>query len=375
MPLGAIGEQVRKNVKGLREAQGLSTTDLSKRMEQQGRPISPTGITKVEMGDRRVDVGDLVALALALKVTPNRLLLPTDEDVKDFPIMKGVTAPEESLWAWAQAQRALYIEVDQIREMLDRRDGEEGTAETLVQEMNALLLKEEEDFRHNSLPVKYRLTGDGSAIESVRDLFDALNRSLDKVTETRNAASDMDLAVVLVQRLTMVARQTIVLINARIDAVSSWVSESAQSLFMDASTINALRDVQEQMESVTATLTSGIARIRNAARRVDDLQVIASNVSRAHAFKDALDRSKELNAAIDAAKARGETPDPADEEALSEAMAMTDEFIESMTKIVQSLEALAAPSNSPATSPDSRPARGGGSPGSASPGPRRAKRA
>lgn len=55
--------------------------ELSARLTKLGRPILPSGITKIEQGTRRVDADDLVALAVALKVTPTRLLLgppPTD---------------------------------------------------------------------------------------------------------------------------------------------------------------------------------------------------------------------------------------------------------------------------------------------------------
>ncbi len=60
--------------------------ELSARLTKLGRPILPSGITKLEQGKRRVDVDDLVALAAALRVTPTRLLLgppPTDGTAED----------------------------------------------------------------------------------------------------------------------------------------------------------------------------------------------------------------------------------------------------------------------------------------------------
>lgn len=59
--------------------------ELSARLKSLGRPILPSGITKIEQGQRRVDCDDLVALAVALKVTPNRLLFgPPPPDVDGY---------------------------------------------------------------------------------------------------------------------------------------------------------------------------------------------------------------------------------------------------------------------------------------------------
>src|SRR3954454_23683106 len=55
----------------------MSLTQLSEAMTDiAGRPILASGLGKIESGERRVDVDDLVALAVALDVSPVRLLLP-----------------------------------------------------------------------------------------------------------------------------------------------------------------------------------------------------------------------------------------------------------------------------------------------------------
>ncbi|WP_435285948.1 hypothetical protein [Streptomyces bacillaris] len=77
--LGSVGQRVAKEVARLRGR--TSVRELSARLTKLGRPILPSGITKMEQGKRRVDVDDLLALAAALQVTPTRLLLgppPTD---------------------------------------------------------------------------------------------------------------------------------------------------------------------------------------------------------------------------------------------------------------------------------------------------------
>lgn len=88
-----MGQRVAKEVARLR---GRTTVrELSARLAKLGRPILPSGITKIEQGSRRVDVDDLVALAAALKVTPTRLLLgppPTDGSSHD--------PAHDEVWEW-----------------------------------------------------------------------------------------------------------------------------------------------------------------------------------------------------------------------------------------------------------------------------------
>jgi transcriptional regulator with XRE-family HTH domain len=72
--LGPAGHTVAKQIRRIREMDRLSLQELSERLEEFGRPIVPSGLSKIELGHRRVDVDDLVALATALRTTPNDLL-------------------------------------------------------------------------------------------------------------------------------------------------------------------------------------------------------------------------------------------------------------------------------------------------------------
>lgn len=74
--LGNVGDVVRANVRTLRKSQRLTTEDLAAKMKEAGREFYATGVTKIEMGNRRVDVDDLVAIAAALGVEPQELLTP-----------------------------------------------------------------------------------------------------------------------------------------------------------------------------------------------------------------------------------------------------------------------------------------------------------
>jgi transcriptional regulator with XRE-family HTH domain len=77
---GEVGHTVAAQVRQIRESERLSLQVLSDRLAALGRPILPSGLSKIEAGSRRVDVDDLVALAAALETVPSRLLVdPTRE--------------------------------------------------------------------------------------------------------------------------------------------------------------------------------------------------------------------------------------------------------------------------------------------------------
>lgn len=82
--VGPIGQVVAENVKAYRSRRHFSLRDLSAKLAELGRPILPSGITKIEHGARRVDADDLVALGWALDVSPPRLLLPSGKSTDDF---------------------------------------------------------------------------------------------------------------------------------------------------------------------------------------------------------------------------------------------------------------------------------------------------
>ncbi|MCP9990022.1 helix-turn-helix transcriptional regulator [Streptomyces albogriseolus] len=52
----------------------MSTTVMAERLTALGRRISQSGVTRLETGQRRIDVDDLTALASVLGVRPARLL-------------------------------------------------------------------------------------------------------------------------------------------------------------------------------------------------------------------------------------------------------------------------------------------------------------
>ncbi|WP_405359782.1 helix-turn-helix domain-containing protein [Kitasatospora sp. NBC_00085] len=107
--LGPIGEHVAANLVRLRAARGLSTGQLSEALAALGRPIPPSGITKIEKHVRRVDADDLVALGLVLNVSPLALLLP-QEEVSEWAVARladQVEATIRDAWRWASGDSTL----------------------------------------------------------------------------------------------------------------------------------------------------------------------------------------------------------------------------------------------------------------------------
>lgn len=101
---GTTGVAMMENLKRARGE--MTYAELSRRLEAVGRPIPPLGLRRIEAGDRRVDVDDLMALALVLNVSPLALLLPHSgqSESSDFG---GDSVRNDQLWQWAIGERPL----------------------------------------------------------------------------------------------------------------------------------------------------------------------------------------------------------------------------------------------------------------------------
>lgn len=172
---GEVSDLVRRNIKQLREERGMSTNDLAERMKSFGRPIQATAITRVESGERRVDVGDLVAFALALQVTPNRLLLPTDRgDEERYRFVPWIGYDEKALWAWAMGEMVLWAEPRELEE-----------EEDVAGQVNAFMLAAVDDFRRHSLPADRRLGEELPAVAATERLLNQMRRVAHRFREGR----------------------------------------------------------------------------------------------------------------------------------------------------------------------------------------------
>lgn len=110
-PLGATGETVRINIRRLREAQNLGYAAFSRRLKDIGRTIPELGLRRIEEGDRRVDVDDLMALSVALGVSPLALLMPETSDA--YEQVQATGQPEEPAHRlWDRLRTAPFRDAD-----------------------------------------------------------------------------------------------------------------------------------------------------------------------------------------------------------------------------------------------------------------------
>lgn len=108
LKLGDTGKAVAANVKRLMTDQNMTYSALVSRLNELGRDIQSLGVRNIVNGKRRVDSDDLVALAVALGVSPATLLMPAGVDRKD--VVQGTGTGEqraERLWRWLVADNPL----------------------------------------------------------------------------------------------------------------------------------------------------------------------------------------------------------------------------------------------------------------------------
>jgi hypothetical protein len=92
----------------------------------------------LELQARRVDVDDLIALALALDVNPSALLFPSVADGSSVALTEAASGPAFAVWDWADG-------VHPLRTLLDEAV---DPSQVDVDEFNAA----DEEFRRRSRP-------------------------------------------------------------------------------------------------------------------------------------------------------------------------------------------------------------------------------
>ncbi|MFE8013644.1 helix-turn-helix domain-containing protein [Streptomyces antibioticus] len=96
---GPAAAQVARNIQRVRKARQLKQSDVSERLAAAGRPTLPTVVSKIERGERRIDVDDLVAFGRALDVPPVLLLFPLGEE-SDVEVLAGQSVPTWDAFRW-----------------------------------------------------------------------------------------------------------------------------------------------------------------------------------------------------------------------------------------------------------------------------------
>lgn len=111
--IGPTGLTVAENLKRIRTQIGMTQKDLSDELSRIGRKIPVSSIGKMEAGLRNVQVDDLMAIAVALDVSPLLLLLPDVRSEDDAINMTGARHGSNArrIWKWAIGIRRLNIDV------------------------------------------------------------------------------------------------------------------------------------------------------------------------------------------------------------------------------------------------------------------------
>lgn len=163
---GPISKYVADNLLRIRTARGLSTLRLADALKELGQPVTASGITRIEKGDRRVDTDDLVALALALNVSPNALLLPPEWSDNEIALTttKDFRARIAWLWAEGRAPASKYGTEDDVTVIEDDDDSE------------AEYWRQREDYEALTHPLQRRRAARHSANRAVKELDEAVDR-------------------------------------------------------------------------------------------------------------------------------------------------------------------------------------------------------
>jgi hypothetical protein len=109
---GPVGRTLIKALEELLQATGLSQRRLAAELERIGRPIPALGIARILKGERRVDVDELVALAVLFGVNMTSLVLPihaTADDVVE--LTPEVQQRANVTWNWADGHWPLPDEL------------------------------------------------------------------------------------------------------------------------------------------------------------------------------------------------------------------------------------------------------------------------
>jgi len=125
---GPASEALSANVREVRDARKLSQAELAARMTDLGRSTQATAIAKLEGGDRRVDVDELVILSAALNVSLARLLAGADPDPDALvSLLPGIAVDARHAWDWATGlgpigpQESLRDKTKQLWEFIDEQ--------------------------------------------------------------------------------------------------------------------------------------------------------------------------------------------------------------------------------------------------------------
>jgi transcriptional regulator with XRE-family HTH domain len=111
--IGPASRVLAANIKRVREGMRLSYAGLSRRLAIIGQPIPELGLRRIEKGERRVDVDDLLALCLVLGISPVDLLVSKDVDADQwYQVAPKATAMARNVSEWVRGEDVLFYRTD-----------------------------------------------------------------------------------------------------------------------------------------------------------------------------------------------------------------------------------------------------------------------
>lgn len=155
-----------------RQALGLTAVELSGRCDQLGMAIHRTKISKMETGERtRFDLGELLILAAALRVSPSDLLFPALPD-GEVEILPGVMAASWDACQWVTG------EGDKVAEAAGERlvglcRAREGVLGEMRDALRMLCVESGPDGKALSAVLRAKLTAQSAELDRRLAVLDA----------------------------------------------------------------------------------------------------------------------------------------------------------------------------------------------------------
>lgn len=94
-----VAATVAARVAEVRNRRGYKLRELSRRLADLGYSMDPSALMRLERGERKVTLDDVMALALALDVSPDALAIPLD-DGRQVAVTKNVVHPAHFVRDW-----------------------------------------------------------------------------------------------------------------------------------------------------------------------------------------------------------------------------------------------------------------------------------
>ncbi|MBF4163976.1 helix-turn-helix domain-containing protein [Nocardioides acrostichi] len=108
-PAGNTNLHVAANMRAARQAIGMDLRTFAEQVKEAGRAMSASALSKIENGDRRVDVDDLTVFAYVLRTTPAALITPPHKGPAPTGVPDGQHS-EEELRMWVHGRVKLTTE-------------------------------------------------------------------------------------------------------------------------------------------------------------------------------------------------------------------------------------------------------------------------